>query len=105
MGLAEFIRRWPLRALYRRWRERHQHPFNFAVHLLGIPLAVSGVVLLCVLPWEQWYWGNWHGENDRPGKRRFLRYIVRSVGPNRSERRKQTQLSLSQRASMLGVSL
>jgi hypothetical protein len=36
------------------WRERHRHPFNFAIHLLGIPLAVAGVVLLFVLPW---YWG------------------------------------------------
>ncbi len=36
------------------WRERHRHPFNFALHLLGIPLAVAGVVLLFVLPW---YWG------------------------------------------------
>jgi hypothetical protein len=36
------------------WRLRHQLPFNFAIHLLGIPLAVSGVVLLFFLPW---YWG------------------------------------------------
>src|SRR5690348_13202602 len=51
--------RWPiLRFLgkrYRRWRERHQHPFNFGIHLLGIPLAVTGVFLLfSPLPW---YWG------------------------------------------------
>ena len=36
------------------WRVRHQHPFNFAIHLLGIPLAVAGLFLLFVLPW---YWG------------------------------------------------
>jgi hypothetical protein len=36
------------------WLERHQHPFNFAIHLLGIPMALAGVVLLFVLPW---YWG------------------------------------------------
>jgi hypothetical protein len=51
-------RRWPiLRFLRRRlqgWRLRHQLPFNFAIHLIGIPLAVSGVVLLFFLPW---YWG------------------------------------------------
>jgi hypothetical protein len=45
----------PLRAfLLRRlegWRLRHQLPFNFYIHLLGIPLAVSGVVLLFLLPW------------------------------------------------------
>jgi hypothetical protein len=45
-----------LRAL-RNWRERHQHPFNFWIHMLGIPLAVAGVVLLLALPWEEWYWG------------------------------------------------
>jgi hypothetical protein len=43
-----------LRKALRNWRERHQHPFNFAIHLLGIPLAVSGLFLLLVLPW---YWG------------------------------------------------
>jgi hypothetical protein len=29
-------------------------PFNFAIHMVGIPLAVAGVVLLFFLPW---YWG------------------------------------------------
>ncbi len=49
---------WPVLRFFRRvirnWRERHQHPFNFAIHMLGIPLTVVGVVLLFVLPW---YWG------------------------------------------------
>lgn len=43
-----------LRRRLRSWRERHRHPFNFAIHLVGIPLAVAGVVLLFFLPW---YWG------------------------------------------------
>ena len=43
-----------LRKALRNWRERHQHPFNFAIHLLGIPLAVIGLFLLFFLPW---YWG------------------------------------------------
>lgn len=51
-------RRWPiLRFLRRRlgnWRQRHRLPFNFYIHLIGIPLAVSGVVLLFFQPW---YWG------------------------------------------------
>jgi Flp pilus assembly protein TadB len=51
-------RRWPilrfLRRRLRNWRERHRLPFNFYIHLIGIPLAVSGVVLLFFLPW---YWG------------------------------------------------
>lgn len=54
MGLLE---RRPLRRALQNWRERHQHPFNFAIHLIGIPLAVAGVVLLFTLPWNQWYWG------------------------------------------------
>jgi|SRR5581483_5789187 len=38
----------------RNWLARHQTPFNFWIHLLGIPLAVAGVVLLFLAPW---YWG------------------------------------------------
>jgi hypothetical protein len=38
----------------RNWLERHQNPFNFGVHLLGIPLAVAGIPLLFLAPW---YWG------------------------------------------------
>jgi uncharacterized protein involved in cysteine biosynthesis len=51
-------RRYPvLRFLRQRlagWMLRHQLPVNFWLHLVGIPLAVAGVVLLFVLPW---YWG------------------------------------------------
>lgn len=51
-------KRWPilrfLRRRLRNWRERHRLPFNFYIHLIGIPLAVSGVVLLFFYPW---YWG------------------------------------------------
>lgn len=38
----------------RNWLARHQHPFNFAVHLVGIPLAVAGLPLLFL---TDWYWG------------------------------------------------
>jgi hypothetical protein len=45
----------PLRAwLARRWqgwRLRHQLPFNFYLHLVGIPLALSSIPLLLWLPW------------------------------------------------------
>jgi hypothetical protein len=51
-------RRRPLLNFIRRrlqgWRLRHQLPFNFAIHLIGIPLALTGVVLLFFL---DWYWG------------------------------------------------
>jgi hypothetical protein len=52
-------RRPVLRFLGRRlrgWRLRHQLPFNFAIHLVGIPLALVGVVLLFI-PGLPWYWG------------------------------------------------
>jgi uncharacterized membrane protein YGL010W len=47
-------RRRPLRRVLRNWLQRHRHPFNFWIHLVGIPLAVCGVVLLFLAPW---YWG------------------------------------------------
>jgi hypothetical protein len=36
------------------WLVRHQHPCNFYIHLLGIPIAVAGIPLLFLVPW---YWG------------------------------------------------
>lgn len=42
-----------LRKALGNWRERHRHSFNFAIHLIGIPLAVAGVILLF---WD-WRWG------------------------------------------------
>jgi hypothetical protein len=33
---------------------RHQDPRNFAIHMIGIPLAVAGLFALFFLPW---YWG------------------------------------------------
>jgi hypothetical protein len=43
-----------LRRIWRNWRTRHQDPRNFAIHMIGIPLAVTGVLLLFFL---DWYWG------------------------------------------------
>ena len=54
MGLLE---KKPLRRIFAHWRERHQHPVNFALHLVGIPLAVAGVILFVAWPWNEWYWG------------------------------------------------
>ena len=36
------------------WLERHQHPVSFGLHLVGIPLAMIGLLLLFV---TDWYWG------------------------------------------------
>jgi len=38
----------------RNWLLRHQNPFNFWIHMIGIPLAVAGIPLLFLAPW---YWG------------------------------------------------
>jgi hypothetical protein len=53
------LQRRPLRRILRNWRERHRHPFNFWIHLVGIPLAVAGLFLLCFgAIWDvPWYWG------------------------------------------------
>lgn len=44
----------PLRRFAKNWYLRHQHPFNFAIHLIGIPLAFWGVYLLFR---AEWIWG------------------------------------------------
>ena len=49
------LRRRPLLRILRNWRLRHQHPVNFWIHLVGIPLAVAGFVLLFVP--GGLYWG------------------------------------------------
>ena len=36
------------------WMLRHQLPFNFAIHRVGIPVAVAGIPLLFLY---EWYWG------------------------------------------------
>lgn len=51
-----FFQRKPLRRALYHWLERHQHPFNRGIHLIGIPLALAGVVLF-IAWWDQWYWG------------------------------------------------
>jgi hypothetical protein len=38
------------------WLVRHQHPFNFYIHLIGIPVAVAGIPLLFLPSWP-WYLG------------------------------------------------
>lgn len=57
MSTPDALRRRPLLRLLRCWRARHQHPFNFAIHLVGIPLAVAGLIAFFVLPWGSWYVG------------------------------------------------
>lgn len=42
------------------WRARHRHPLNYALHLVGIPLAFLSLPLFLVLPW-QWCLGMFVG--------------------------------------------
>ena len=46
-----FLKRRPLRRFLRNWRQRHQHPFNFGIHLIGIPLAFVGIAMFFTSPW------------------------------------------------------
>jgi len=56
-------RRRPLLRFLRRrlegWRLRHQLPINFWLHMVGIPMALGGVVLFIISFFSdlQWYWG------------------------------------------------
>jgi hypothetical protein len=60
---SALARRPVLRFLYQRWqnwRARHQLPFNFALHLVGIPVAFLGLGVLLAAPFSDavpWYWG------------------------------------------------
>ncbi|MFO0852606.1 MAG: Mpo1-like protein [Gemmataceae bacterium] len=49
--IARAVGRFAKKAL-RNWRERHRHPFNFAIHLFGIPMTLVGLGLLFVAPWQ-----------------------------------------------------
>ena len=57
----KLLERKPLRRALRKfldnWLERHRHPFNFGIHLIGIPLALAGIVLLFAFPLNEWHWG------------------------------------------------
>lgn len=46
-----FLQRKPIRRALRNWLDRHQHPFNFAIHLVGIPLAFAGLAMFFYWPW------------------------------------------------------
>jgi len=59
MAAREATRGPVLRFINRRlqgWLVRHRHPFNFIIHVIGIPMALTGVALL-LWPGVAWYWG------------------------------------------------
>lgn len=51
----------PLRRFLRKrlkgWMLRHQLPSNFWIHMVGIPMAVTGIVCLFSLPLGVWWVG------------------------------------------------
>ncbi len=49
------LQRRPLRRALANWLERHQHPFNFWIHLVGIPMAFAGLVWFILAP-SSWLW-------------------------------------------------
>jgi len=51
------LRAW-LRTRLQGWRLRHQLAFNFWIHLIGIPMAVAGLVIL-LAAWPAWLLGLW----------------------------------------------
>lgn len=59
MNSLQSRRTWkrPLRRFLWNWLLRHRHPVNFWLHILGIPLAVTGLVLLIAWHFQDWSWG------------------------------------------------
>jgi uncharacterized membrane protein YGL010W len=47
-----------LRRRLQGWRLRHQLPFNFYIHLIGIPTAIAGALILLAV-WPAWWLGLW----------------------------------------------
>ncbi len=62
------------------WRQRHQHPVSFWLHMVGIPLAVAGLILGAVqitgAVWDASLWGLWW----RPIGLIVLGYVLQWIG-------------------------
>ena len=105
-----------LRKRLEEWRVRHQHPFNLAIHLIGIPVAVAGIPLLIFAPW---YWGvgaivvgyflQWLGHRvegndvgEWAGIKRLLGLPYVAISPRYRGSRADSQAPLSEAPSNLG---
>ena len=62
-------------AWYRSWRERHQHPVSFFLHLIAIPLLPWAAVLI-VWQLSQGQWGLWY----RPVALLGISYLMQWIG-------------------------
>ncbi len=57
------------------WRTRHQSRLSFWLHMVGIPLAVAGLVLAAIQLW-QWRWDLWW----RPVLLIAVGYVLQIIG-------------------------
>jgi hypothetical protein len=58
-----------------RWLERHQHPASFALHAVGIPLAIAAVVMAGV-QFSRGHWDLWW----RPAGLLVVGYLLQWIG-------------------------
>jgi hypothetical protein len=85
----------------RNWLTRHRNAFNFWIHMLGIPLAMAGLLALFLLPWQYGlgmivlgYFLQWLGhqfEGNDVGElipiKRLLGFPVVAIAPQYQERK------------------
>lgn len=57
------------------WRQRHQHPVSFWLHMLGIPLTLAALVLALV-QLAAWQWPLWY----RPAALLLAGYALQWAG-------------------------
>lgn len=80
--------------IYKSWAVRHVHPANYLLHLLGIPMAVAGIVVLCLKVWvfgsllfvggyALQFWG--HAiEGNEVGEVTLIKSIAKKIFPTKS---------------------
>ncbi len=64
-----------MRRIARNWLERHQHPVSIALHAVGIPMLIAGLILAA---WQLWHglWPLWW----RPVVLIVASYILQWIG-------------------------
>ncbi len=62
-------------SIWHNWRTRHRHPASLALHAVGIPLLVAGLLLGA---WQLWHgmWPLWW----RPVGLIVLSYVLQGIG-------------------------
>lgn len=64
-----------MKAIWDNWRARHQHPASLALHAVGIPLLITGLLLGA---WQLWHgmWPLWW----RPVGLIVVSYVLQAIG-------------------------